>query len=466
MSGGGSLERRITTLMAAVVAIAVVVAGLVSVGLVRGAAQDEARKALRSKADLVSAVLEASRPVDIAPALRVVRQQDTPVALKGAGGRLSGDALARTAYTRLPQAERTVSGSHTLRIDGRQVLVEVRPLSNGATVVFAQRTSLATGQSLRLLNRVLLALVIGLVLAVLASVLFARRLAAPLRSTAIAAHRMASGERAVRVVPEGPAEVAETGESLNALAEALEHSERRQREFLLSVSHELRTPLGAVKGFAEGLQDGVITGDAVPAAGRTIVAESARLERLVADLLDLARLGADDFRFDAVPLDLRDVVAEAAEVWGERCRREGVRFAVERPAAAVPVRTDPVRVRQVIDGLAENALRVTDAGAPLVLALGADGDRAVVEVRDGGPGLTPDDMAVAFERSELYQRYRGVRRVGTGLGLALVKALVDGLRGTVSVQRAPVEGGTCFRVELPLDGAASSGPAQAPVAIQ
>ncbi|TPG19054.1 HAMP domain-containing sensor histidine kinase [Pedococcus bigeumensis] len=448
--GRGSLERRTAALMAAVVTIAVVVAGLVSVGLVRGAAQDEARKALRSKADLVSAVLEASRPVDITPALRVVRQQDTPVAWEGPGGRLAGDALARTAYTQLPQVQRTVSGSHTLRIDGRSVLVEVRPLSNGATVVFAERTSLAAGQSLRFLNRVLLALVIGLVLAVLASVLFARRLAAPLRSTAAAAHRMASGERSVRVVPAGPAEVAETGESLNALAEALEHSERRQREFLLSVSHELRTPLGAVKGFAEGLQDGVITGDAVPGAGRTIVAESARLERLVADLLDLARLGADDFRFDTVALDLRDVVDQAAEVWGERCRREGVRFAVERPPAAVLVRTDPVRVRQVIDGLAENALRVTEAGAPLVLALRADSSHAVLEVRDGGPGLTTDDMAVAFERSELYQRYRGIRRVGTGLGLALVKALVDGLGGSVSVQPAPAEGGTCFRVELPL----------------
>ena len=448
--GRGSLERRTAALMAVVVTIAVVVAGLVSVGLVRGAAQDEARKALRSKADLVSAVLEASRPVDIAPALRVVRQQDTPVAWEGPGGRLAGDALARTAYTQLPQAERTVSGSHTLRIDGRQVLVEVRPLSTGATVVFAERTSLATGQSLRMLNRVLLALVIGLVLAVLASVLFARRLAAPLRSTAAAAHRMASGERSVRVVPAGPTEVAETGESLNALAEALEHSERRQREFLMSVSHELRTPLGAVRGFAEGLQDGVITGAAVPAAGRTIVAESARLERLVADLLDLARLGADDFRFDAVPLDLRDVVDQAAEVWDERCRRDGVRFAVERPDAAVLVRTDPVRVREVIDGLAENALRVTEVGAPLVLALRIEGDRAVLEVRDGGPGLTADDMAVAFERSELYQRYRGVRRVGTGLGLALVKALVDGLGGTVAAHQAPAEGGTCFRVELPL----------------
>ncbi|SDP33827.1 Signal transduction histidine kinase [Pedococcus dokdonensis] len=445
----GTLERRTAALMAAVVTIAVVVAGLVSVGLVRGAAEGEARKALRSKADLVTAVLEASRPVDITPALRVVRQQDTPVAWQGPGGRLAGDALARTAYTRLPQAQRTASGSHTLRIDGRKVLVEVRPLSTGATVVFAERASLATGQSLRLLNRVLLALVIGLVLAVLASVLFARRLAAPLRSTAAAAHRMASGERAVRVVPGGPTEVAETGESVNALAEALEHSERRQREFLLSVSHELRTPLGAVKGFAEGLQDGVITGDAVPAAGRTIVAESARLERLVADLLDLARLGADDFRFDEVELDLREFVDQAAQVWGERCRREGVLFSVERPSGPVSVRSDPVRLRQVVDGLAENALRVTDAGAPLVLALRTRDGRAVLEVRDGGPGLTDDDMAVAFERSELYQRYRGVRRVGTGLGLALVKALVDGLGGTITVERAVAEGGTCFRVELP-----------------
>lgn len=448
-AGRGSLERRIAALMAAVVTIAVVVAGLVSVGLVRSAAEGEARKALHSKADLVTAVLEASRPVDITPALRVVRQQDTPVAWQGPGGRLAGDALARTAYTTLPPEQRSVSGSHTLRIDGRTVLVEVRPLSTGATVVFAERASLATGQSLHLLDRVLLALVVGLVLAVLASVVFARRLAAPLRSTAAAAHRMASGERSVRVVPGGPAEVAETGASVNALAEALEHSERRQREFLLSVSHELRTPLGAVKGFAEGLQDGVITGDAVPSAGRTIVAESARLERLVADLLDLARLGADDFRFDAVPLDLREVVDQAAEVWSERCRREGVRFALERPTEAVRVRSDPVRVRQVVDGLAENALRVTASGAPLVLALRAEAGRAVIEVRDGGPGLTDDDMAVAFERSALYQRYRGVRRVGTGLGLALVKALVDGLGGTVTVHRAVVEGGTCFRVELP-----------------
>ena len=448
-AGRGSLERRTAALMAAVVTIAVVVAGLVSVGLVRGAAQGEARKALRSKADLVVAVLDAGRPVDTTAALRVVRQQDTPVAWQGPGGRVAGDPLARTAYAQLGSA--ATKGSHSVRIDGRTVLVEVRPLATGTTVVFAERAGLATGQSLRLLNRVLLALVLGLVLAVLASVVFARRLAAPLRGTAAAAQRMAAGERSVRVEPDGPTEVAETGEALNALAEALELSEGRQREFLLSVSHELRTPLGAVKGFAEGLEDGVITGEAVPSAGRTIAAEAARLERLVADLLDLARLGADDFRFDAVDLDLGVVVEEAARVWAERARRVGVQFTVELPAGPVRVRTDPVRVRQVVDGLAENALRVTPEGAPLVLALRVeDCDTAVLEVRDGGPGLTADDRAVAFERAALYERYRGVRRVGTGLGLAIVKALVDGLGGQVSVHRAEPEGGTCFRVRLPL----------------
>jgi two-component system OmpR family sensor kinase len=439
-----------TALMAAVVTIAVVVAGLVSVGLVRSSTQDEARKALRSKADLVAAVLEASRPVDINPALRVVRQQDTPVAWEGPGGRLAGDALARTAYQELSVTDRGRSASHSVQIGGRTVLVEVRPLSTGATVVFAERASLASGPSLRLLNRVLLALLLGLVLAVGASVVFARRLAAPLRTTAEAAHRMASGERSVRVEPAGPGEVAEVGESLNALAGALEQSERRQREFLLSVSHELRTPLTAIHGFGEALADEVAQGEAVPAAGRTIVAESERLERLVADLLDLARLGADDFRFEAVPVDLQELMRAAARVWSARARQVGVVFSAEVPAAAVVALTDPGRVRQIVDGLAENALRVTPAGAPLVLALRRDGDRAVIEVRDGGPGLTDDDMAVAFERSELYQRYRGVRQVGTGLGLALVRALAHGLHGEVGVERAEPEGGSCFRVELPL----------------
>lgn len=456
----GDLVRRTAVAMAAVATVAVVVAALVSLGLVRSADQSQARKALHSKADLVAAVLDASRPADTGPSLRVVRRQDTPVAWLTTTGRLVGDPLARAAYTRLPPGERDQDVSHTLRIDGRQVLVEVRPLATGQVVVLAQRTDLAIGQTLRLYDRVLLALVVGLVVAVGVAVPFARRLAAPLRRTAAAAHRLASGERSVRVTPEGPAELAEVGASLNALAEALEHSERRQRQFLMSVSHELRTPLTAIRGFGEALADGVATGETVPAAGATIVAESSRLERLVSDLLDLARVGADDFRYDVGPFDLGALVDAAGQVWRRRCEAEGLAFALDRPPGAVVVVGDPARVRQALDGLAENALRVTPAGRPLVLALRVEGGEGVLEVRDGGPGLTEEDRAVAFERSALHDRYRGVRPVGTGLGLALVHELVTGMGGRVEADVAP-EGGACFRVRLPL-----APPGQPPVSIQ
>ncbi|MDP9241069.1 MAG: HAMP domain-containing histidine kinase, partial [Actinomycetota bacterium] len=274
-----------------------------------------------------------------------------------------------------------------------------------------------------------------------------------LQHAAAAAHDLARGRRGVRLRVEGPAEVAEVAESLNTLAGALEYSEARQRDFLLSISHELRTPLTAVKGFAESLADGVTTGSDVAPVGATVLAEATRLERLVADLLDLARLGAQDFRIDVTDVDLVSLAADAARVWAARCRAEGVTFSTEFPEGPVTVATDATRVRQIIDGLAENALRVTPAGRPIILAVRVDGAQAVVEVRDGGPGLTQDDLGVAFDRSALYERYRGVRRVGTGVGLALVHGLTTRLHGRATAGHA-AEGGACFAVSLPLSSCA------------
>ena len=116
-------------------------------------------------------------------------------------------------------------------------------------------------------------------------------------------------------------------------------------------------------------------------------------------------------------------------------------------------------MRQIIDGLAENALRVTPAGAPIVLAVRAEPDAAVVEVRDGGPGLSDDDLAVAFERGVLYERYRGVRQVGTGLGLALVAGLArrlggSGRRATRARRRGEFRGTAAAR---PLGSGANDG---------
>ena len=287
-----------------------------------------------------------------------------------------------------------------------------------------------------------------MLLAVGAGLWLSGRLARPLVHAASAAQQLAHGRRDVRVTPEGPAEVAAVSESLNALAAALATSEDRQRAFLLSVSHELRTPLTAVAGYAEAIADGVVAPDETAAVGATMVAESGRLQRLVDDLLDLARLGADDFRIDVSDVDAVALVAAAGEVWRVRAAREGVELRLDLPEDALPLRTDTVRVRQIVDGLAENALRVTPAGAPIVLAARTGANGVQLEVRDGGPGLTDDDIDVAFERSALYDRYRGVRRVGTGIGLALIG-------GARRAARWPGRGRACPRGWRALHGDAA-----------
>ncbi len=155
---------------------------------------------------------------------------------------------------------------------------------------------------------------------------------------------------------------------MNTLARELAHSEARQREFLLSVSHDLRTPLTAISGYAESLADGMIAPDQAPHAGNVILAEAQRLNRLVADLLDLARLGSQEFRIDLADVDVLSVVNAAAPVWANRCAAVGVRFGIEAPDRPLVVRTDAARLRQMMDGLFDNALRVTPTGAPIVLA--------------------------------------------------------------------------------------------------
>lgn len=327
------------------------------------------------------------------------------------------------------------------RLRAVRYLVEVQPVEGGGGVVLLQPLSEARAPTAAVLRRLLLAALLGLVAAVAIGFALARRLTEPLARAAGAAHRLAAGERSVRLPEDGPDEVAELSRSLNLLAQALATSEGREREFLLSISHELRTPLTGIRGFAEALGEGVA--DPV-SAGRTIEAEATRMQRLVSDLLDLARAEADDFRLDLADVDLRALVSDAATVWERRCVDVGVPFRAELPAAPVVVRADAGRLRQVLDGLAENALRVTPEGRPIVFALTGRS----IEVRDGGPGLRDDDLAVAFDRSVLYERYRGVRQVGTGLGLALVGTLVRRMGGRAEAGRA-LEGGACFRVTLP-----------------
>jgi two-component system sensor histidine kinase BaeS len=451
------LVSRIATVIVGVVLLAGAIASLLGIGLVRGAAQSQARTALARQATAVAQAIDkatADLPGTGAGVTgELLRALDVPAARMSAKGAVTGDRQAVAAVTAQDIADLRAgrSVSDTITVDGRTILVEGRPLARGGAVVLTRAVTDAVGPTLALLNRQLVALAIGVAAAGIAGLLLARWVAAPLRRVADGAWRLARGGRDVRVPPEGPAEVARVADSVNALADALAVSERREREFLLSVTHELRTPLTAVKGFAEAVVDGVATGDAARQAGAVILAESGRLEHLIGDLLDLARLGAKDFSISPVPVNLTAAMEAAGTVWRSRCGDVGVEFTADLPAEPLVLCTDAARVRQIVDGLIENALRVTPAGRAIRLSVRpgqAAEVAAVVEVADGGPGLTAGDRAVAFQRSALYERYRGVRPVGTGLGLALVHALTTRLGGTAEVAEAP-GGGALFTIRLP-----------------
>lgn len=445
-----SLISRIVLLTSIVAVVVALIAGLVSYPLARSAAQSQAQGALARLADVTAASLDRAvtneRPGRPLPRAIVdtLRSERITGYLIEPGAQLPPELDGIDLQGIVGGAAVSTEGE----VNGDPVLVEARALISGGAVVLIQPFTVAGETAVRAIGRFVIALIIGLLVAIPVGYLVARRLIRPLRAAREAANQMAHGERNVRLEPEGPSEIAEIAEALNGLNSALVMSEGRQREFLLSVSHELRTPLTAVRGYGEALADNVITGDEVARTGVTIGAEAARLDQLVTDLLDLARLGAVDFHFDMSQVDVRDLMLGAAEVWRSRCSREGVRFEVEVPDDEVVAETDPMRLRQVIDNLLENALRVTPAGELIVLALRSTYEDVTVEVRDSGPGLHVDDVDVAFEPGVLYERYRGVRPVGTGIGLALVGRLSRGLGGAAEAGSVD-EGGAVFLVRVP-----------------
>jgi two-component system OmpR family sensor kinase len=446
-----SIVTRTVLLTSAIAAIAVLVAGIIAYPLVRSAAESQARGDLASLADLTASALDSAAaggrdgeplPRNLIRALQykqisgyIVVEGSTPppgVSPEVLAAALSGVSVSAEGVT----------------ADGT-VLIETRPLASGGAVILEQPYAVVGVEAGDVVRRIAISLFLGLLIAVPIGFWAARRLTRPLRAARDAANEMAEGSRDVTLRPEGPVEIADIAVSLNRLNSALVNSEGRQREFLLSVSHELRTPLTAVKGYAEALADGVIANDDVARTGATVAAEAARLDRLVSDLLDLARLGAVDFHVSPVDVDLVEVGEEAAEVWRDRAGPESVAFVLDVPPTAVIVRTDAIRVRQIIDNLAENALRVSPPDSVIILSIRLEGQWGIVEVRDSGPGLTDDDVAVAFQPGVLHDRYRGVRPVGTGLGLALVGKLAEGLGGAAEAGRA-TEGGARFTVRIPV----------------
>jgi two-component system sensor histidine kinase BaeS len=295
---------------------------------------------------------------------------------------------------------------------------------------------------------VLGAAVLALGVAVVVAVYLSRRMTRPLAAMEATAGRIAAGDLTARVDTEPVAddELASLANAINTMAERLDSSRGHERAFLLSVSHDLRTPLTSIRGYAEAMLDGTIDDqDARLRAAEVIAGESRRLERLVADLLDLARLDTHQFSLRPQPIDARAVVEEAVDAFRPAAAELALVLEFHGPPDAAPGYADPQRLAQIVANLVENALKY--ASARVVVGVTTDGARITVTVDDDGPGIAPGDLPHVFER--LYtSRTAAGRVVGTGIGLAIVHELAAAMGGEARVE-PDGDVGTRFVVVFP-----------------
>jgi two-component system sensor histidine kinase BaeS len=287
------------------------------------------------------------------------------------------------------------------------------------------------------LGDLLLAALAGVILAAALSFVVARSISRPIRRVAAATRALAADESHEPLSTRGTTELASLAQAFNQMTEQLAASRQAERDFLLSVSHELKTPLTAIRGYSEGLADGAFEPEE---AAQIISLEASRLERLVRDLLDLARMNRSEFSVQREPVDLAEVARESVRRHEAAAREFGVALTAEGDETWVDADAD--RLLQVASNLIENALRETPAGGAVTVR--AEPDRLLVT--DTGAGIAPGDLPHAFERFYLYDKADKDRPVGSGLGLAIVKQLATAMGGDVIVRSSP--DGTTFEVAL------------------
>jgi len=298
---------------------------------------------------------------------------------------------------------------------------------------------------------VLGAALVALAAAVLVAAYLARRLTRPLAAMEATAGRIAAGDLSARVDREhvGDDELGSLADAINTMAEELDASRGHERAFLLSVSHDLRTPLTSIRGYAEAMLDGTVDPDARLRAAEVIASESRRLERLVADLLDLARLDTHQFSLRPQPIDAGVVVGEAVDAFRPAATDLGLTLEFDGSASPAPGFADPQRVAQIVANLVENALKY--ASTAVRVGVGTDNQRIAITVDDDGPGIAPADLPRVFERLYTSRTVPG-RTVGTGIGLAIVHELAAAMGGEAHVQPLDTVG-TRFVVTLPAGAA-------------
>jgi len=295
------------------------------------------------------------------------------------------------------------------------------------------------------------------VLAALVAILFSRTITRPLAKLTSTAHVLASGDYSARVTTTSQSELGELATTFNEMATRLEKDvdELRKQEFwrrelIMNITHDLATPLTAIAGLGESLVDGVNQDrEDFEATGRIIVRETLRLRRLVQDLHLMAKVEAGAMQPQLKVLRLAAVVDEALAVLAPEFERANVEPLNNVAFDLPPAWVDPDMLMRVFSNLCDNALRHTQGGGTVVIEAMQQGNLLEVAVTDSGIGIPPEALGRVFDRFYRADTSRQVRTGGSGLGLTIVRAIVEAHGGTIRAENAP-QGGARFIFSLPI----------------
>ena len=315
----------------------------------------------------------------------------------------------------------------------------------GAVLIRTKAVRIESGLSEIFWKIVLLATVV-FVLSGVVMFLFVRSRLKPLQQLGTAAGRIAEGDFSVQVDEKaGDRELREVSSAFNTMTRKLQGVEEGRREFVANVSHELRSPITSIRGFAEGMADGVIPAEEHPKYLRLVANESKRLSGLIEDLLALSRLERDDVQLNLTVFDINEMLRRAVIRRMNDLDRKKIDVSCEFMEDTCPVRADSDRIEQVVINLLDNAIKFTPEGGSIQLESSAKDKIVEITVRDSGSGVPPEDRDKVFDRFFTADRAHTAGK-GTGLGLSISKRIME-MHGQ-NIRLLDTEEGAAFQFTL------------------
>jgi histidine kinase len=292
----------------------------------------------------------------------------------------------------------------------------------------------------------------AIVAAIGLSIWLTRQVVSPVREMMGVSRQIAEGRYDMRVTNIGDAgsadELTRLALSFNQMAAQLEQTENLRRELIADVSHELRTPLTAIKGYSEGLMDGVL-----PAGDETyrqIHKEAERMQRLVADLQELSRVEAEGFAVQVHPFSLARLEEPLRKMVGRQFEEKNVALEFQIPASLPAVMADEDRLSQILLNLLNNALQYTMPGGRVRVSASHSDGQAYIFVSDNGVGIAPEHLPRIFDRFYRVDKSRSREAGGSGIGLTIAKRLVEAHRGSILAKSEGLGKGSTFSFTLPI----------------